>query len=216
MIKVLLADDHQMFIEGLRAILEDATDIQIVGEAKNGEEVLEIMEDKMVDVVVLDIEMPILNGIDTMQVIRKEYPRTKVLMLTMHAKRMYIMKLLNQGANGYILKNRSKEELIMAIHKLYKGECHYPPDILRTISEISNTPDDEVHLTEREIQVLCLIAEGLTTNEIADKLFIATTTVNTHRRNLLGKINVRNDNLLVRYAVKYHYLLENWSHLFEK
>ena len=152
--------------------------------------------------VVLDIRMPELNGIETTKIIKKEYPNTKVLILTMYNQKDFIMQLMRVGASGYILKNKSSEELLMAIHNIHKGHSHYGLEILNTATSISNTTE-EVNLTKREEEVLILIAEGQTTKEISAKLNIAEPTVNTHRRNLLQKLEVPNDKYLVRYAIKH-------------
>lgn len=204
MINVLLADDHHMFIDGMKAMLEKEKDIKVVGDASNGDEVLSFLEKNLVDVVVLDIEMPETNGIETAKIIRKEYPKVKVLILSMYNKKTFILELMKAGAAGYILKDKSKEELIGAIYNVYKGQPHFGLEILSqiTLPEPSET-NAEVQLSEREIEVLCLIAEGMTTKEVSKKLFISEATVNTHRRNLLQKIEVPNDKFLVRYAIKH-------------
>ena len=209
MIKVLLADDHQMFIDGMKAMLQQEKDIQIVGQASNGDEVLDFLEKNPGDVVVLDIEMPETDGIEATRIIRKEYPRAKVLILSMYNRKNFIIKLMEAGASGYILKDKSKEELIGAIHNVHRGQPHFGLEVLSKITGAgaASEPDIEVQLSERELQVLCLIAEGKTTKEIAPQLNIAETTVNTHRRSLLQKIDVPNEKHLVRYAIK-HKLVE--------
>ena len=207
MIKVLLADDHQMFIDGMKAMLQQEKDIQIVGQASNGDEVLDFLEKNPVDVVVLDIEMPETDGIEATRIIRKEYPRAKVLILSMYNRKNFIIKLMEAGASGYILKDKSKEELIGAIHNVHRGLPHFSLEVLSKITGAASEHDIEVQLSERELQVLCLIAEGKTTKEIAPQLNIAETTVNTHRRSLLHKIDVPNEKHLVRYAIK-HKLVE--------
>lgn len=203
MIKVLLADDHPMFLEGLNLILNRNTEIEVVGEALDGEQVLAFLEKQTVDVVVLDIEMPNLNGVEATKIIKKKHPKVKVLILTMYSKKIFILKLMANGANGYILKNKSKEELVTAIHNVHNGTPHFSLEIL-TLASKAATPSEileDVHLTEREIDVLKLIAAGKTSKEISAKLHIAETTVNTHRRNLLAKLDLPNDKLLVHYAI---------------
>ncbi|MCO6493676.1 MAG: response regulator transcription factor [Phaeodactylibacter sp.] len=207
MINVLLADDQRMFVEGMKAILQQEKDIDIVGEATNGDEVLAFLEKNPVDVVLLDIEMPETDGIEATRIIRKEHPLVKVLILSMYNKKSFILKLMQAGASGYILKEKSKEELIAAIHNVYRGQPHFSLEVLSKIAGANSEPDTEVQLTERELEVLCLIAEGKTTKEIAPMLNIAEATVNTYRRNLLEKLEVSNDKHLVRYAIK-HGLVE--------
>ncbi|MCO6493677.1 MAG: response regulator transcription factor [Phaeodactylibacter sp.] len=207
MIKVLLADDHQIIIDGMKAILQQEKDIEIVGEASNGAEVLAFLEKNLVDVVVLDIEMPETGGIEATRIIRKEYPQVKVLILSMYNRKGFILKLMEAGASGYILKEKSKEELIGAIHNVYRRQPHFSLEVLNKITDPTPVPHNEVELSERELQVLCLIAEGLTTNEISERLNITENTVKTHRRNLLEKLEVPNDKHLVRYAIK-HGLVE--------
>lgn len=202
MIKVLLADDHRLFIDGMKAMLQQEKDIEIVGQASNGDEVLAFLETNPVDVVVLDIEMPKTDGIEATQIIRKEYPKTKVLILSMYNKKSFIIKLMQAGASGYILKDKSKGELIGAIHNVYKGLPHFSLEVLSQITRQDLEPSHEVQLSERELQVLCLIAEGLTSKEISGELHIAEATVNTHRRSLLNKLEVPNEKHLVRYAIK--------------
>lgn len=210
MIKVLLADDHQLMIEGMETILQQEKEIEIVGKAATGDEVLNILKEKEVDVVVLDIEMPgsMGNGIDNTQIIRKDFPKTKVLILSMYNKKSFILKLMEAGAAGYILKNKSKEELLNAIYNVHRGNSHYGLEVLNQITQIGATDEEpEVQLSEREIEVLCKIAEGMTSLEISKLLNISPATVNTHRRNLLNKLDVPNDKHLVRYAIK-HKLIE--------
>ena len=137
----------------------------------------------------LDIEMPKLDGIETTQVIKKTYPETKILTLTMYNKKPFILKLVERGVHGYILKNRSKEELVKAIHHIHRGNTYFGIDVTATLTSSSASIQEKVHLTQREIEVLCCIADGLTSKEIAAKLFIEATTVNTHRRNLLQKFD---------------------------
>lgn len=206
MIKILLADDQKMFLDGVVSFLELEKDIEIKGIAQNGNEVLQFLEkDADVDVIILDVEMPEKDGIETARAIKQDlrFKNMKVLILTMYSRKDFILKLIESGANGYILKNKSKEELVNAIHNVYIGRPHFG---LEVMSEVTNYEKSElekkVELTDREKEVLCLIAEGKTTKEIAKKLFISEPTVNTHRRNLLRKLDFPNDKYLVRYAIK--------------
>lgn len=203
MIKILLADDHPMFIDGMRSFLQDHQEIQIMGEANTGTEVLDFLEKEMVDVVVLDINMPEMDGLETTKFIRKKYPDIKVLIITMYDKKEFILKLIRYGAAGYILKNKTKEELLMAIHNVAAGRTHYGLEVMAHAIEVSNIKEpEEVQLTERETEVLCKIAEGNSSKEAALALGISETTVNTHRRNIMAKLELPSAIHLVRYAIK--------------
>ena len=204
---VLLADDHQMFIDGMKVYLEKYDHIQVVGEANNGEAVIDFLEINQVDIVVLDVEMPGMNGIETTKYIKKNHPKTNVLILSMYEKKEFIIKLMRYGASGYILKNKSKEELLSAINNLADGRTHYGLEIMNHAIAVSSIDeDDEIQLTEREIEVLQKIAEGFSSKEAAELLNISETTVSTHRRNIMAKLEVPNATHLVRYAIKHGYV----------
>lgn len=207
MIKILLVDDHKMFIDGLRAFLEKDEKIDIVGEALSGEATMVFLEKNPVDVVVLDIEMKGINGVETTALIKKKFPKTRVLILSMHKKKRFIVGLFKAGASGYVLKNKSKEELLGAIYNVYEGRPHFGLEVLKVASSIDEPQsqydyEPEVKLTERETEVLILVAKGFTTQAISDQLFISKLTVNTHRRNLLQKLDLPNAQHLVIYAIK--------------
>ncbi len=208
MVKISIADDHQIFIDGLKALLSGIEDFEIVKEANNGKELLEQMESLIPDIVLMDMNMPEMNGLEASKEIRKKYPEVKILVLTMHGSIDYIQKLIKAGAQGYLLKNTGKTELETAIRTLIKGENYYSDEVTKRIMQglqKKQSQDNDyqiVELTEREKQVLILIADELTTHEIADKLFISHHTVETHRKNLISKLNVRNVNGLVKYAVQ--------------
>ena len=155
-IKVLLADDHQMFIDGMKVFLEKYEHVEIVAEANNGNQVLDFLEQNSlnVDIVVLDIDMPDLDGIETTKFIRKKYKNVKVLILSMFDRKEFIIKLMRYGASGYILKNKSKEELLAALNSLAAGRTHYGLEIMQHAISVSDIDEDEeVQLTEREIEI---------------------------------------------------------------
>jgi len=207
MIKIILADDHQMFIDGLRAFLKEEEQIQILGIANNGNKVLELFKEHLdVDVIILDIRMPGLDGIEVAKVLRKEYPKTKILIVSMHNKKKFIIELMKLGVAGYVLKDKSKEELVGAIHNVYRGNAHFGLEILNSIAKSEEDVSDKVELTDREEQVLKLIAEGYPSKEIAKKLYVALATVHVHRKNLLRKTEMENSNQLVRYAIRHGYI----------
>lgn len=212
MINLLIADDHQVVIDGLRSLLSLEADFNVVGEALNGKMVLEALKDQKVDVVLLDINMPVMDGIETAKLMREHYPDVKILILTMYNKPEFIRNILEAGASGYVLKNAGKEELIDAIRKVEKGEEYFSISVTKTMMESfrSGSDSNKVVLTKRERGVLTLIAEGDKTSEIAEKLLISTHTVDTHRYNLLSKLNIKNTAGLVRYAIKNGFTKPNY------
>lgn len=206
MIRILIADDHQMFIDGLRSLLEGSDDISVVGEASNGRKVLEVCDELEVDIVVMDINMPEMDGIQATRELLRRHPSIKVLGLSMYNDREYISDILKAGARGYILKNTGKESLLNAIRTLHGGGDYLGEEVSRTLlsSFMKNTTTGEVieKLSDREKEVLECIATGLTTHEIAEQLFISKNTVETHRKNLLYKLKARNTAELVNNAYR--------------
>jgi DNA-binding NarL/FixJ family response regulator len=206
MINVLIADDHQMFIDGLRSLLEGSEDICVVGEACNGQQAVELCGQQQVDIVIMDINMPEMDGIQATREILKKHPAIKILGLSMYSDRQYIADILKAGALGYILKNTGKETLLNAIHTLQSGGNFLGDEVTRTLlnSFIKNPGLGQVieKLSDREKEVLECIATGLTTHEIADQLFISKNTVETHRKNLLYKLKARNTAELVNNAYR--------------
>lgn len=214
-ISVLIVDDHKIIRDGLRSLLEDVDEIKIVGEASNGKEAIAFYEQNPVDVIIMDIRMPEMSGIDTTKYLSEKYPNIKILALTMHDEESFISKMLQAGASGYLLKNVGKEELVTAIHRLHKGDNYFSIDVANKMmtrlisakpSDIMELSPDDLQLTKREIEVIRLIAEGLTSQDIALRLYISPRTVDTHRRNLLQKLNVRNTAELVKFAIKHNIL----------
>lgn len=206
MIKILIADDHQMFIDGLKSLLEGSAGICVVGEARNGHEVVELCALKAVDIVIMDINMPGMDGIQATRELLKKHPAIKILGLSMYNDREYISDMLKAGALGYILKNTGKESLLNAIHTLHSGANYLGEEVSKTLlnSFMKNPQLAKImeKLSDREKEVLVCIATGLTTHEIADQLFISKNTVETHRKNLLYKLKARNTAELVNNAYK--------------
>ncbi len=202
MIRVLIADDHQMFIDGLKSLLERESGIEITGSANNGTQALECIEAQKPDVVLLDINMPEMNGINTTALIRKKYPAVKVLILTMYKTKGFINGLTRTGAAGYILKNTSHSELMEAIRTVAAGGTFFSKEVAETLSD--KKPRFEVHsdasLSKREIEIIREIAKGLTTKQIAEKLFISYYTIETHRKNILSKLQLTNTAEVILYA----------------
>ena len=206
MTRVLIADDHQMFVDGLKSLLEDEKELCVVGEAKNGMEVLEFCDREPVDIVIMDINMPVMDGIQTSKELSKKHSTVKILGLSMYNDRDYISDILKAGAMGYVLKNTGKANLLNAISTLQSGASYFSEEVSKTLLNtfIRNVPYEQAaeKLSEREKEVLECIASGLTTHEIGDKLFISKNTVETHRKNLLYKLKARNTAELVNNAYK--------------
>jgi DNA-binding NarL/FixJ family response regulator len=206
MIRILIADDHQMFIDGLKSLLEGCEDICVVGEASNGQQVVELCDHHAVDIVLMDINMPVMDGIQAARVLLKKHRHLKILGLSMYNDREYIADILQAGARGYILKNTGKDTLLEAIHTLQAGGNYLGEDVSKTLlSGFIKNPDAAImqeKVSGREKEVLECIASGCTTNEIADQLFISKNTVETHRKNLLYKLKAKNTAELVNNAYK--------------
>jgi DNA-binding NarL/FixJ family response regulator len=213
MINVLLADDHHVVREGLKMLLNAHQEVAVIGEADNGRRILELLKTLLPDVVVMDITMPELNGIDATARIKKEYPSVKVLGLSMHMDRRFIEGMLKAGASGYLLKNCIVTELVTAIKCVADGDTYLSPKIAGKIVErvlkqpvshgrdaMPDSPDLD-RLTSREREILQLIAEGGET-KIAFNLLLSPKTVEAHRRNIMEKLNIYNVAMLTRYAIR--------------
>lgn len=202
MIKVLLADDHQITTDGIQAFLEKEAEIKVVGAAANGEAVLKLLGEQAVDVAILDIEMPGMDGLETTRAIRQQYPGVRVLVLSMYKKKAFVKGAFEMGASGYVLKDRSKEALVSAIHTVYRGGRYIPPELLDLIlSGPAAAEPDTANLTGREKEILCLLAEGLTSRETGEALNIAPVTVETHIRNIKAKLGINKKAQLVKYVL---------------
>lgn len=202
-IHIIIADDHKIFREGLQSLLRKQPHIKVVGEAENGEEALQLLEAYKVDVAVLDISMPDMDGVSAAKIILEKFPDVKILMLTTHDEGTFIKELIDMGVLGYILKNRGNEEFVEAIETIYKGQEYLKGEVLTNYIATSKIPEPKlVHLTKRELQVLQLLAEDNSSKEIAATLKIGTTTVETYRRNLIDKIGVKSSLGLVKYAIE--------------
>ncbi len=205
-IKILLVDDHNIIINGLRSLLEDVDDIIVVSHATNGHKALEIVKSVTVDVVLMDIDMPGMNGIEATKIMKEQYPHIKILILTVHHENSFIRNLMLAGADGYLLKNLSKDDLINAIKKIYNGHKYFSSDI--TMSLLNSNPekqDKPIQFTLREMDVLMLLIDGLTNKEIGKTLFISHKTVDKHRTSLMKKAGVNNIAGLVKFAIKNGY-----------
>jgi two-component system response regulator NreC len=208
-ISVLLVEDHHVVRKGISYLLSLEEDIDIVGEAEDGNNAIKMVKDLCPDVVIMDITMPNLNGIDAIKQIKKSIPETKVIILTMHTREQYIRQALREGASGYLLKESTQEELVNAIRTVHKGGMALSPSISRfVLNEYVRQADPKKEidslelLTDRERQVLRLIAEGKTNKETAKCLSISKSTVNIHRTNIMQKLNIHDTVGLVRYSVE--------------
>ena len=207
MIRILIADDHQVLLDGFVAILEKVEDIEIVATASNGKQVLDHLKETEVDVTLLDINMPVLNGVETCKKISSSYPDVKVIALSMHKKQSFIKRMIQYGAKGYILKDDPASNIIDGIRSVMEGGKYFSPRIMDLVltnnTKLSSSPGE---ITAREIEVLHLISEGLTNQEIASKLFLSHHTTESHRRNLLDKLGARNTADLVRKGLEKGYI----------
>lgn len=205
-INLLIADDHTMFLQGLISLLEQEPNITIVDKAVNGNQALEIVKKGNVDFIILDVSMPEMDGIELSKILKKEYPNVKILIVSTHSNVMIISRLIRIGVHGYLLKNAEKEELLKAINKIALGENYFAEELeekhLSNSSKIEKQVSNLTELSSREKEILILIAHEYNTAEIAEKTFISLNTVNTHRRNLLSKLNAKNTAGLVKYAVE--------------
>ncbi|WP_224995732.1 response regulator transcription factor [Cesiribacter sp. SM1] len=209
MINIMIADDHRMIIDGLTSMLATEAGVKVTGEASSGKELLEKMEQTPVDIVLMDINMPELDGIEATRKVKAKYPAVRILVLSMYNNPEFIRSLLEAGASGYILKNTGKDELMEAIRQVYAGQNYYGKEVTKVMMESlrGSSSNNNFSLTNREKEVLKLIVEECTTSEIAERLFISTHTVETHRKNLLSKLNLKNTAGLVKYAIEKGYYL---------
>ncbi len=199
-VKVFIVDDHYMVIEGIRSLLQNEKDIEWTGHAMNALSCLAFLQQQKPDVILMDINLPDKSGIDLCKEVREKYPSVYIIGLSTFNQQSFIQKMLNNGASGYVLKNATQEELLEAIETVAAGKTYLSDEAASSLRKNSNAGMPV--LTRREKEVLELIAEGLTNSEIAAKLFISVTTVDTHRKNLLAKFDARNIAALVKTAVQ--------------
>ena len=209
MIRLLIADDHQLVIDGIKLMLSSEADIDCVGEANDGQVALDLLQQLTIDLILLDINMPGMNGIEACKKIRQAYPEIKILVLSMLKEASLIKMVLKNGANGYLLKNAGKREVLQAIRAVKAGQKYYSPEVADIVmaslagNTVKANKSPFPQLSRREKQVLQLIIDEFTTGEIAEKLGISFGTVETHRRNLLIKLGARNTAGLVRIGLEY-------------
>ncbi len=204
-IKILLVEDHPLFLNALSQLVSGITNVQVVGTKLNAKDALDFLKENKVDMVITDIDMPEMDGVELSAIIRKEYPWINILVVSMLNKNITTGQLLDLGISGYLLKNASKNEFITAINTITKGNTYFSSEIKETLFEKRTSP--VIKLTNREKEILVLISKELTMQEIAEVLFISPSTVVTHRKRLLQKFEVRNTAGLIHKAMKHQFLI---------
>ena len=205
MIKILIADDHPMIRYGLKQIISEQKDIKVTGEAENGKQVFEFLKKNEYDLLILDLNLPDINGVEILKKLKHSKYKIPVLILSAFPEEQYAVRLIKAGASGYLNKIAVADLLIDAIRKIISGG-HYISSALseKLVSAITNDNEENVHekLSEREFEILCLIASGKTVKDVADKLFLSIPTVYTYRSRILEKMDMKNDNELIQYCIK--------------
>jgi DNA-binding NarL/FixJ family response regulator len=207
MIKLIIVDDHKIFREGLKTLLEKIGKFEVIAEASNGQELIDILPYKKPDIILLDINMPVMDGTAAAEIISRDYPDIHILVLSMFGEEEYYHKMIQIGAKGFILKETGYRELEKALEDIYHGDCYFSQELLRRIIYKTSTQPKKTtlltnQLTKREIEVLYFICKGFTNQEIADKLYISIRTVEIHKAHLLEKTNSKNTINLILYALK--------------
>lgn len=204
-IKVLVADDHQLFVDGVKLILKKHPDVQVVAEAGDGASLLSLLKETAVDLVITDLSMPGMKGIELVKAIKQKHPQVKLLVVTMHNDQEIISEILQAEAEGYILKNSGKTEMLEAVDDLMNGKTHYDKEVLhllvQKIKKEKQTVTKTKPLTERELQILSLIVKEFTSKEIAEQLGISKQTVDTHRMHIMEKTGAQTLVGLIKYAL---------------
>lgn len=201
--KIFIVDDHYMVVEGIRSLLQNEKGIEWTGHAMNAASCLAFLQRQQPDIILMDINLPDKNGIDLCKEVKEKYPSVFIIGLSTFNQQSFIQKMMDSGASGYVLKNATQEELMEAISVVIKGKIYFSDEASQVLTKTDANP---ILLTRREKEVLELIAEGLTNNEIAQKLFVSPTTIDTHRKNLLAKFGVRNTASLIRDATKLQFI----------
>ncbi len=204
MIRVFIIDDHPMVIEGIKSLLHMVEDINIAGSATDAFSAMDFLKKERVDVILLDINLPEVSGLDLCLDLKSKFPEIKILGLSTFKDRSFISRMIAQGASGYVLKSASQEELVEAIHQAFRGQMYLSMEVAQLMVQTEVLHPPIPVLTSREKEVLALIAEGLTNNQIAELLFISPLTVDSHRKNLLAKLGVKNTAAMIKTALEYH------------
>lgn len=207
--RLLIVDDHQMLIDGIKALLQEEPTFEIVAQAQNGIQALEILKSNAIDIVLTDISMPEMDGIELTQKIKQDYPDVKILALSMFSEKQMIREMVDAGVSGYILKNTGREELVGALSKIASGGIFFGDEVtnemmrMMTDQEKSELKKEIVNLTFREREILKLIAKEYSNSKIAEELFISERTVETHRKNIFRKTNTKSIVGLIKYAIEH-------------
>jgi len=201
MIKVYIVEDHSVVVEGIRSLLQHEKEFDVIGNTDTGEGCLDFFRTRTADVILMDINLPDMSGIDLCKIIKKTYPGIMVLALSTFNQSIYISKMIENGASGYLLKNSGRHEIIQALRDVASGKTYLSFEAGQALKSLKSKNSEQPLLTKREKEILGLITEGLTNTQIAERLFISIDTVDSHRKNLYSKLNVRNTVMLMRYAI---------------
>ncbi len=204
-IRVMIVDDHEIFRSGLKMVINKLAYARVVAEAGDGAEFLELLEHEETDIVLMDIEMPVMNGIEATQKALEKWPNLKVVALTMFTDEAYIQRMIEAGARGFLIKNIRKDVLDRALQAVYNGKTYYSEELWDYFTKNlmkDEKPEIELVITRRELEVLQLLAEGLSNKEIGDRLFVSERTVVGHKSNLMAKTNTKNTVSLLAYAIR--------------
>ena len=209
--RLVITDDHKIIRESLRMLLSSVDNLEIVGEASNGKELLDLLENVTTDIILMDFSMPEMNGIEAATIVNSKKPWIKIIGLSIHSQAVIIKKMLAAGAYGYVTKNSSSSEIFTAIDKVRNNQKYLCPDALTSLTNDLSGQDDESMRTPQfsltELEVIRLIAEGLCNNDIASKLFVSAKTIERHKTNLFKKLNLPNSASLINYAVKHNLII---------
>ncbi len=214
-IKILLADDHALVRDGLRMVIKSDSGLELIGEAENGKQAVTMQAELNPDVIVMDIDMPVMNGIEAVKEIRKYDTEVKIIILTMHEKESFLISALSTGINGYLYKMAGMDEFLDAIHSVYAGNEVFSQNFTKIISSYlrkeaagKSMQKDDIYLSKREKEIIELIAAGKSNKQIAEDLFLSVFTIKNHRKNILHKLGLKNTNQLMRYAMENGYMPE--------
>ena len=202
-IQLVIADDHKLFIEGLQSILDNHTEVEIADIAENGKELLEIVRKKKPDVILLDINMPVINGLEALKYLKREFVEVKVIMLSTYNEEHLVEKAKTQGANGYLLKNVNKADLIQTINLVHLGQSCFPYRLPANhiLPDIADGFLEQFNITKREGEILQLIKTGFTNQQMSEQLHLSIYTVETHRKNIMQKLKLRNPAELMKFII---------------
>jgi DNA-binding NarL/FixJ family response regulator len=203
MIKIYIVEDHSVVIEGIYSLLQNENGMEITGYATNAQNCIDFFVNHIADVILMDIGLPDMSGIDLCAIIKKKYPGIMIIALSTFNQGTYIKKMMEAGASGYLLKNTGKQEMLEAIKTVTTGNTYLSFEVGKELQLSKEENDNIPLLTKREKEILILIAEGLTNQQIKEKLFISIDTVDSHRKNLHTKLNVKNTAMLIRYAIEH-------------